>query len=134
MPADHEWFSEITTAQWHWYLQNIVEDQEEDFTIQRNLLEYHASFLEPELVDKTRKRRDEREDNKKKDDNFSSTIKSIFGRDIAFKGKATTESSVSEVHEVGDILSKIDAYDRAQQKIKSDSVYNFAEWVNFDLE
>jgi len=49
----------MTTAQWYWYLYNIVQDQKEEFESKRNLLEYHVSFLEPEIVDKTRKRRQE---------------------------------------------------------------------------
>lgn len=134
MPADHEWFKNTNAMQWHWYLQNIIKDQEEDFKTQRNLLEYHVSFLEPELVEKVRKRRDEQDASNKKDDNFAQTLKSMFGRDVEFKGTPSNESDFKDVQEVSDVLDKIKAYDAAQKTIKSKSVYNFTDWIDFDLE
>ena len=134
VPVDHEYFESINTAQWYWYLNNLVEDQEEEFAMHRNLIEYHASFLEPELVDKTRKRRNETDANSKKDAQFSSTIKSLFGREIALPDQPAKESGFKNVHEVSNILDKVNEYDAARKKIKSQSTYNFTDWVDFELE
>lgn len=129
MPTDHEYFQSINTAQWYWYLYNVVQDQEEEFKSKRNFIEYLASFIEPEAVSRIRKQRNDADANAKKDDNFTNTLKNLFGRGAGFDNKP----NFSETHEVKDILQRIDEYDSFKQ-VKSTTAYNYADWINFPLE
>jgi hypothetical protein len=89
VPADHEIFAGISNSQWLWYFFNHQEDQKEDFELRRDFVEYHASFIEPQAVQKIKERRD----NKATigDENLTSTLKSIFGREIELKGAENAE-------------------------------------------
>ena len=129
MPADHESFRSINTAQWYWYLYNVIEDQDEEFKSKRNLIEYQVSFSEPEMINKIRKQREDAENTTKKDNQFASTLKNLFGRDTTFAGKP----NFSETHEVDDILKRIDEFD-AQKKIQAKTAYNYVDWLDFKLE
>ena len=133
MPVNHKYFSDINTAQWHWYMYNIYKDKEEQFDINRNFLEYHVSFLEPELVEKIRKRRDGTDEDTKKDDNFSSTIKDLFGRGINFEDSKSTMSSDFKTHEVKGMLDNIQKYN-SQNTVPVKTKYNFSDWMELDLE
>ncbi len=133
MPIDHEYFRSINNAQWYWYMYQFMEDQNEEFQYQRNLIEYHASFIEPETVSRTRKRRDELEASERKDSGFTNTIKALFGRDIAFKGHAANESDMKNVHEVSDLLDRVGQYNQYKQ-IKNRSKYNYIDWLEFSME
>ena len=129
MPADHECFKGINTAQWYWYLYNVIEDQDEEFKSKRNLIEYQVSFSEPEMINKVRKQREDAESTTKKDTQFANTLKNIFGRDTNFASKP----NFSETHEVNDILQRIDEFD-SQKKIQAKTAYNYADWLDFKLE
>lgn len=50
VPVDHEIFTGISNSQWLWYFHNDSKDQEERFERNRNFVEYHASFIEPQAV------------------------------------------------------------------------------------
>jgi len=130
VPVDHEYFEQINNAQWYWYLYNITKDQEEEIQERQNLLEYHASFIAPEAVGSVIKKRKSGDVNDKRDSNFSNTLKNLFGKDIKFKGPS---SNFNDLHEVPNILDKITAYEAATKSITSKSMYNFKEWLDFDL-
>jgi hypothetical protein len=129
VPADHEYFKSTNTAQWYWYLYQIVEDQEEEFRSKRNMVEYQVSFSEPELVKRIRKQREEAESNVKQDKQFADTLKNLFGRGSSFENKP----NFSETHEVTDILKRIDEFD-SHKPVQPKTAYNYAEWLNFKLE
>lgn len=50
-------FSLISHEQWHWYNAMIIQDETEDFELQRDLTEYMASFWNSEAVQKIKNSR-----------------------------------------------------------------------------
>lgn len=132
VPVDHEYFKETTTVQWMWYLHSFMRDQNEKFTVQRNLLEYHAAFLEPEIVNKVRKIRESSEQGTT-DKEFADTVKSLFGRDLNLPGIKQDESKM-ELTEVGNLLDKINTYDGEQKAMETKTKFNFQHWADVDLE
>jgi len=87
VPIDHEYFKTTNTAQWLWYFYNSNKDRDEHFTSSRTLLEYHAGFLEPELVNKVRNSREESDRPESvigttDDKAFGESIGRLFGRNI----------------------------------------------------
>ena len=133
MPVNHEYFKETNLAQWYWYLYNFVEDQDEDFTVNRNLIEYHASFLEPEIVAKTRQHR-EQEKLGSNNEAFRQSIKNMFGKDITFNGQVSSNTNLTDVSQVSSILDRVTSIDEQTAKIKTDTISNYDFWLNFDLE
>lgn len=130
VPVDHESFKQITMVQWLWYFYNLSKDQEEKFVTQRDLLEYHAAFSEPEMVSKLRDSR-EGSENAKIDKDFASTIKGLFGRDINLPNQPSQPDM--KINKVGDILNKISTYQSEQDTLKTKSRFNFKHWTNIDL-
>ena len=132
VPVDHEYFKQATIPQWLWYFYNFIKDQDEEFTTQRSLLEYHAAFSEPEMVSRVRKTRESSE-KAKTDKDFAKTVKSLFGRDLNLPGIKSTESKM-ELTEVGNLLDKISVYDGEQKAMKTKTKFNFQHWADINLE
>lgn len=101
--VDDEMFSEISNAQWLWYFYNYVKDGEEKFEQNRDFIEYHASFIEPQAVKKIRESRANAV--KVSNEDFIKGIKNIFGRDIDLKNDKNKISS-SDVNETLNDLDK----------------------------
>lgn len=135
VPIDHEYFRGTNVVQWLWYYYNDIKDQEENYIKNRNLVEYHASFTNPEVVNKIIEQRERQKKNiigTTDDAAFSKSVGQIFGRDP----KLTPEKqSDNEVHEVSDLLDRIDAYEREQSLREKENVpYNYKHWSEFNLE
>lgn len=136
VPIDHEYFSKTNIAQWLWYYYNYLKDQEDNFTRDRSLLEYHVSFLEPELVNKIVKDRnidgesDEPVIGTTDDAAFNVSIGRLFGRNPNLGESKETY----EIHEVSDMLDRISEYEQTVEAQKDAPLYNYRYWAEFDLE
>jgi uncharacterized radical SAM superfamily protein len=71
VPVDHAVFSDVSDAQWLWYFFNYMKDSDEHFEMTRGFIEYHAGFIEPEVVRRVRESRE----NTVKDDNFEDNVR-----------------------------------------------------------
>lgn len=137
VPADHEMFKRINSTQWLWYFHNYVKDQDEQLLVSRDLIEYHAGFMAPEMVEHVRKQRNDAEGAGKEgvigtndDQAFANTISSIFGRDPGF---ASTPGG--EVHDVSaNIVDRMAEHERLQAELLKAPKYNYKHWADFDLE
>lgn len=126
MPADHKIFNQINSAQWLWYLYNYIKDKEEEFEQRRDLVEYHASFIEPEAVRKIRESRERAVE--VSDDDFARGLEYIFGRTAPGKSK----SGKIEARDPTKIISE---YNSAKSSINNMGKQNKAKhWMSFDLE
>jgi hypothetical protein len=84
VPVDHSMFGELSTAQWLWYYYSCSKDREEKYEHNRDMVEYNASFVEPEAV---RKIRDARENTVAiSDDQFNAGLEQIFGKALDTSG------------------------------------------------
>ena len=80
MPVNHSIFESINDAQWLWYHYNFEKDDHDKFIYTRDFLEYLASFIEPEAVQKIKNARE----NTYSDPNFDKNIEKIFGKKVDF--------------------------------------------------
>jgi hypothetical protein len=135
VPIDHDYFKNTNLVQWMWYYYNEQKDREEEYINSRNLVEYHASFIEPEMVSKIIEQRDKNEDNvigTTDDKAFNESVGRMFGRD---PNLAPVDQSQGELHQVDNMLEKIDAYEKEQAALKNTNLpYNYNHWSEFDLE
>lgn len=122
--VDHKIFDELNSAQWLWYFNNFMKDREEEFISRRDLVEYLASFIEPEAVRKIKQAREKAVQVSDKD--FSFGIEKMFGRKISSEKRDATE-----MHNI-DLTNNIMEY--KFYKEKSNSKSNFKDWLYFDLE
>lgn len=137
VPADHEMFNRVNSAQWLWYFYNYAKDQEEQLIVQRDMLEYHAGFLAPDMVDHVRKAREEEENKRPEgvigttdDQAFAQSIGSIFGRDPGFG-----DAPIGEVHDVSaNIVDRMAEHEMLQAELMKTPKYNYKHWIDFDLE
>lgn len=126
VPVDHEMFSEINNAQWLWYYYNMLEDRKESFEGRRDLVEYHASFIEPEAVQKIRKSRDEAVE--LTHDDFITSIESVSGRKISLDKERRKGAESHTVTHQG-IGSRVQ-----QPAPKEYKTPNHQDWLNMELE
>jgi len=127
VPANHQVFEELNSAQWMWYLHNFLKDQEEDYTNTRDFVEYHASFLEPQSVHKIRESRKKAVE--LNDGEFAQNIKGIFGRSLPNVKKPGIENTESHSVNMGDIMKNIEA---SRNKTKDEN-FNYKHWTQFKL-
>jgi hypothetical protein len=136
VPIDHEYFKNTNLVQWMWYFYNDLKDQEENHIRNRNMVEYHASFIEPEMVSKIMEQRESSKDNiigTTDDEAFNKSVGQIFGRDPNLA--PVKDQQQGEVHNVDDMLDRIKAYDEEQAELRKHSLpYNYNHWSDFDLE
>jgi hypothetical protein len=117
-----------------WYYYNDIKDQEEDYIKERNLTEYLASFIEPEMVSKIVEQREKNKENvigTTDDEAFSKSIGQIFGRDPKLSPEAKGDG---EVHKVSNLLERIETYEKEQAALRKENMpYNYKHWSDFDL-
>lgn len=78
---DSKIFKNINNAQLHWYNEQYILDEEEKFETQRDLIEYNASFMNPEAVRQTR---ETRENTYSTDpEKFNEMVGNMFGRKLS---------------------------------------------------
>ena len=126
VPVDHEMFKEITNAQWLWYYHNFLQDRQEQFEHNRDMVEYHASFIEPESVRKIRTSREQAVEIT--EDQFMLGIEKIFGR----KMNSGTERPKDQKLMKADVKKALSEYKNAQ-KVEEVST-SYKDWLNINLE
>lgn len=72
-----------------------MKDKDENFEQQRDFIEYHASFIEPQAVKKIREARERSIE--LNDDEFSKNVSEMFGRDIKLERPNGVEKKVHTV-------------------------------------
>jgi len=103
-----------------------MEDEKESFETERDLVEYNASFVEPEAVRKIREAREKAIIIP--EEQFMSGIEKMFGRPLNIKERPQEQEM--QKADLGQIL------DRYSQK-KDDSaqaVSSYKDWLNINLE
>ena len=128
VPIHSEIFKGINQAQWLWYFYMYSDDMNEDFTIKRDLLEYHAGFLEPEIVGKVRDAREKEAGDRegvigtKNEKEFSEGIGKLFGKSLEGEeyGIALADS-ITERDELANINKGL-------------PIYNYKHWLDLELE
>lgn len=126
MPADHSIFNNLNQGQWLWYFHNFQKDQEDEFILKRDLIEYHASFIEPKAVQQIR-------DGRKKvvqvdDNSFAQNIQSIFGRPLPNSKNPAPDKKVENIN-WGDLVKNVQEYRNRKEEPNA----NYSYWVNMDL-
>ena len=131
VPANHDIFKQLSEADWLWYWYNFLEDQDESFTQKRDLVEYLASFTEPDAVRKIRESRDEAIEIP--DDEFKAGIKMIFGRD--FNVQKRKVGKIEAVDPTA-VMSKYKTDSQLDNKISNISMKgkHYKHWLNAELE
>ena len=127
MPADHKIFKELNSAQWLWYFHNFMEDCEEEFNNHRDMVEYHASFIEPEAVRKIRESRDKAIEIPDKE--FQAGLERSFGR--ALPGQKRSEGNIEAVDPSASIAN-YKAITKAQQ-VGAIKGTDYKHWLESDL-
>ena len=118
-------FNEITDAQWLWYYHNQMQDREERFEFDRDMIEYHASFIEPEAVRKIRNAREQ--SIAVNEDQFMSGLEQIFGRKLG-----QVERPKDQKMQKADIKKILSEYKSIQKEdVKP---MNYKDWLNVKLE
>lgn len=130
MPVDHEMFDKVNISQWLWYFYNFIEDQKEEFDVRRDLVEYHASFIEPEAVRKIRESREESVEIPYEE--FVDGIEYFFGRKINI---SKDKKNKIESHSIDPAAAArmSDLYKRDIKKTPV-RVLDSGHWLNIDLE
>jgi len=126
VPVDSDVFQQINAAQWLWYYHNYTKDIEEEFERRRNLVEYHASFIEPDAVRKVREMREKAIEID--DDDFSTILKERFGRDIL----SVQKPEDIKKHEINpqELMSRVQ-YTHHEDVVNK--LYQ-SDWLNMNLE
>jgi len=127
VPSDHEMFKEINPAQWLWYYHNFVQDQNEKFELNRDMVEYNASFIEPEAVKKIRDARDKAIEIP--DEQFASGIEQMFGRSLTGNAERPKEKEIQKA-DIGKILTEYKSF----KNIDIPKGLSYKDWLNIDLE
>lgn len=132
VPVDHEMFSDINPAQWMWYFNNFMEDKEESFNSHRDLVEYHASFIEPDAVRKIREARDSAIE--VPHDEFVAGIEHMFGRKIDITNEKRPGSTMVGV-DPKIAMKKAGEFNRKQETSNTKpNKIDYAHWLNINLE
>jgi hypothetical protein len=110
VPVDHQMFEDISSKQWLWYFYNFLKDEDESFESNRDFVEYHASFIEPQAVKKIREARrgEDRDTIEVDDDTFKDTLKNVFGKGLDFD-EAKENVKVQEAEGLDKALKSIKA-------------------------
>ncbi|MFA5023436.1 MAG: hypothetical protein WC523_00565 [Patescibacteria group bacterium] len=126
VPVDHEMFREISSSQWLWYYHNFIKDRDEKFEENRDMVEYHASFIEPEAVRKIKEAREQAVE--VPDEQFISGIEQMFGRSLP----SVKNQQEKEMHKV-DIGKVLDNYNNIKKSDVPKEI-SYKDWLNMDLE
>jgi hypothetical protein len=131
VPANDSIFKELTEAEWLWYFYSFMEDEEKEFIVQRDMVEYLASFIEPEAVKKIKDARDKAVEVPEKE--FMAGIKHFLGRDFDIDRRPSgkiqsvdTKSAIIDYHNMQKMKENIDNISTSGKHSK--------DWLEFDLE
>ena len=116
-----------------WYYHNLMEDKEEDFISHRDLVEYNASFIEPEAVRKIREAREESVEIPH--DEFVAGLAYMFGREAPItrekkKGVETHKVDPKEAMFRANSLNKV--LDR--NSVQNNKATDYRYWLDLNLE
>ena len=78
MPVDTEYLNEFNSAQATWYQTQIHLDDKDQFEMLRDVVEHHAWFMNPDLVNQVRDNRKNTYDTP--DEDFDTILGERFGR------------------------------------------------------
>ena len=132
VPVDHEMFKDINDAQMLWYFYHFLEDRKEGFEHDRDMVEYQASFVEPEAVRKIREAREQSV--KVPDKEFTAGIESMFGRKVNLPD-APQKGTISSVMDPQKAAQVSEAYKKGMLNTQKARLPNEAKyWTNFNLE
>ena len=109
VPVNDEVFEGINSTQWLWYFHNFVEDRNEGFVHDRDMVEYEASFVEPEAVRKIKEARDKKIT--VSNEQFDAGLKRMFGRSMP-KVQAPSGDKIECV----DVDSAIKSYNKMMKE------------------
>ncbi len=126
--ADHEIFKSVNQAQWLWYYHNFMKDREEAFENNRDMVEYHASFIEPEAVRKIREARDQAIEIP--EEQFTSGIQRVFGRSLPGSVNKPKEKEIHKV-DLGKVLTE---YKLLQNIHNKPNGFSYKDWLNIKME
>jgi DNA-binding transcriptional regulator GbsR (MarR family) len=127
VPVNHEVFQDTTNAQWLWYYYNFIQDREEKFEFNRDMVEYHASFIEPEAVRKIRNAREQSIE--VSEDQFMSGLEQIFGHRISDKAERPKNQKMHKA----DVKKMLSEYKSAQKEVITNG-QNYKDWLDMKLE
>lgn len=129
VPVDHKIFDNINDAQWLWYCYNILEDEKQEFELYRDMVEYHASFIEPEAVRNIKESREKAVE--LTDSEFASGLKHFFGRSLNIgKRKSNKIESVNPVRAMAE-------YKRGKANgdaVSANKHVDYKHWLSYNLE
>lgn len=111
-------------------MHNFIKDQEEEFNLQRDFVEYHASFIEPQAVQKIRESR--KKAIEIDDGEFATSVKNIFGRELPNAKKPGIENTESHNVNINDVMKVIEE-NKNKDRNKDDS-FNYKYWTQVNLE
>lgn len=134
VPVDHERFGEINTQQWLWYYYNLIEDRDDEFNQQRDFVEYHASFIEPDAVRKIREAREESVEVPHEE--FVAGIEYFFGREIKLP-KERRKGSETVSLDPKSAIKHADNYRQEQvskNNMKALQTIDYRYWLDLNLE
>jgi len=132
VPVDHKWFDKINQAQWLWYHYNFSKDITDELELSKGMLEYHAWFANPEMVNAVQGNYGDEDEQDDSDGAFERGVEGMFGRKIE---QGHTVNSSMEIQDVGKILDGINFIDEDRRTVEREIVpYNYSKWTNFDLE
>ena len=119
-----------------WYNYQDIKDAEERMLDARDMLEYHASFIEPGVVSKVLENRKSNAQNNgivagtTSDTEFNESVKRLFGRDPGI----AAPSDADEVHKLDGVIDRINEYHEKQAALKQTSTpYNYGYWTDVEL-
>ncbi len=125
-------FEELNTAQWLWYFHNFMKDREEEYIQRRDMVEYHASFIEPEAVRKIRETREKAVE--VSDDQFAAGLEKFFGRSLTTKRKKDGKLESVDPSTAITNYEAIKAFGSAQPGVIDVKGRDYKHWLNSDLE
>lgn len=115
-----------------WYFYQYMEDQDEQFNTGRDLVEYNASFIEPEAVRKIREARDNSVN--VPDEDFVAGIEHVFGRKINLPDDKKSTGEVIGI-DVETAMRKAERYSKTQNSNKKKAnTIDYTHWLGIDLE
>lgn len=124
-------FSTLNTAQWMWYYNQYMEDQESSFISNRNFVEYNASFTNPEAVSKIKEAREKAVT--VPDSMFNAGLKTFFGREIGNVDVENRDKNHVDVNPSA-AIERYNKIVKSNEEVSTDTVLNYKYWLDSKLE
>ena len=132
VPADHEMFEGLNTAQWLWYFHHFMKDREEEYIQSRDMVEYHASFIEPEAVRKIRESREKAVEIP--DDQFAAGLERFFGHSFVAKRREGGKIEAVDPSTAITNYKVTEAFKSTRPGVIGTKGRDYKHWLNSDLE